>query len=429
MPRAIGANCRLLMLPETTYGTAPGSNWRRMPFLSCDLGAEQPLLDADVIGVGSNRDPAAPFLDTVTVAGQAVVPVDLINIGHWLRLLLGAPATTGSTNFIHTFGSGAASLPSNAMEIGYPDVPSFDVCTGVRADTLEMDFTPTGAATATFGLLGQGSVRTGATSGGTPTSAAYTAFNKAQGSITRSGSALAQVTGARLTYANGMEAVRTIRADRRVEGVDHRPRKPSPPPQPRAGLDAVRCRRGNDAGGVAEGVRQEAPHGAGAGCQVARVRALGQRHAIKVDCHPPPRNLAQRRRLARLGVGVQQAPHPLHFRARHRLAAQDAKPRRRQHLAQHVQQRGEVRHRPRVQRDGPRVTVGLARPVTGSRSHGVPVTSTNRMPVSAARSGRRGRPPFGFGRSGGSSGATAAQRSSETRGFAMPAPTRQSRFR
>jgi hypothetical protein len=62
------------------------------------------------------------------------VPVDLINIGHWLRLLLGAPTTTGSTNFIHTFGSGAASLPSNAMEIGYPDVPSFDVCTGVRAD-------------------------------------------------------------------------------------------------------------------------------------------------------------------------------------------------------------------------------------------------------------------------------------------------------
>lgn len=25
----------------------------------------------------------------------------------------------------------------------YPDVPSFDVCTGVRADTLEIDFSPT----------------------------------------------------------------------------------------------------------------------------------------------------------------------------------------------------------------------------------------------------------------------------------------------
>jgi hypothetical protein len=51
-------------------------------------------------------------------------------------------------------------------------------------------------------------------------SATYTAFNKAQGSISRAGSALAQVTGARLSFANGMEMVRTIRADRRIEGVD-----------------------------------------------------------------------------------------------------------------------------------------------------------------------------------------------------------------
>jgi hypothetical protein len=221
MPRAIGANCRLLTFPEATYGTAPGGNWRRMPFLSCDLGAEQPLLDADVIGVGSNRDPAAPFLDTVTVQGQAVVPVDLVNIGHWLRLLLGPPTTTGtSPNFIHTFASGVGALPSNSVEIGYPDVPSYDVCTGVRADTLEIDFSPTGVATASFGLMGQGSVRSGTSSGGTPTAASYTVFHKAQGAISRSGSPLAQVTGARMTYANGMEMVRTIRADRKVEGVD-----------------------------------------------------------------------------------------------------------------------------------------------------------------------------------------------------------------
>ncbi|WP_372624953.1 phage tail tube protein [Falsiroseomonas sp.] len=221
MPRAIGANCRLLMFPEVTYGTAPAGNWRRMPFLTCDLGAEQPLLDADVIGVGSNRDPAAPFLDIVTIQGQAVVPVDLVNIGHWLRLLLGAPTTTGTNpNFIHSFGSGAAALPSNSVEIGYPDVPSYDVCTGVRADTLEIDFSPSGPATAGFGLMGQGSTRGASSSGGTPVSAAYTAFNKAQGSISRAGSALAQVTGARMTFSNGMEMVRTIRADRRIEGVD-----------------------------------------------------------------------------------------------------------------------------------------------------------------------------------------------------------------
>ena len=220
MARAIGANCALLMIPEATYGTAPSGDWRRMPFLSCDLGAEQPLLDADVIGLGGNRDAAAPFLDTVTVSGSAVVPVDLNNIGHWLRLLLGAPVTTGTTNFTHSFGSGAAALPSNAIEVGYPDVPSYDLVTGVRADTLEIDFSPTGPATASFGLIGQGSVRTGASAGGTPTTAAYTAFNKAQGSISRAGAPLAQVTGAKLTHSNGIETVRTIRADRKIEGAD-----------------------------------------------------------------------------------------------------------------------------------------------------------------------------------------------------------------
>jgi hypothetical protein len=59
----------------------------------------------------------------------------------------------------------------------------------------------------------------------------------------------------------------------------------------------------------------------------------------------------------------------------------------------------------------------------GSISQGMPLLSTNKMPVSAARSGIGGRPPFGFGRSGGSRGAISAHGSSETRGPAMPAST------
>ncbi|UZO94922.1 Hypothetical protein RMP42_05802 (plasmid) [Roseomonas mucosa] len=60
-------------------------------------------------------------------------------------------------------------------------------------------------------------------------------------------------------------------------------------------------------------------------------------------------------------------------------------------------------------------------PISAGRySHGVPDVSTNRMPVSAARSCTRGRPPFGLARSRGSSGSIAAQRSSDTRGFDMP---------
>jgi hypothetical protein len=56
----------------------------------------------------------------------------------------------------------------------------------------------------------------------------------------------------------------------------------------------------------------------------------------------------------------------------------------------------------------------------GSISQGIPERSTNRMPVSEARSGTRGRPPLGFGGSGGSSGSITAQRASETRGWLIP---------
>jgi len=56
----------------------------------------------------------------------------------------------------------------------------------------------------------------------------------------------------------------------------------------------------------------------------------------------------------------------------------------------------------------------------GSISHGIPLFRTKTMPVSAARSLRRGRPPFGLAGSLGSSGSTTAQSSSLTSGLLMP---------
>jgi hypothetical protein len=64
----------------------------------------------------------------------------------------------------------------------------------------------------------------------------------------------------------------------------------------------------------------------------------------------------------------------------------------------------------------------------GNISQGMPLFSTNRMPVSAARLSTGGRPPFGFGRGGGNSGATTDHSLSQTRGFAIPWQTPLSQF-
>jgi hypothetical protein len=71
----------------------------------------------------------------------------------------------------------------------------------------------------------------------------------------------------------------------------------------------------------------------------------------------------------------------------------------------------------------------LPQPISGgSNSHGKPVLSTKMIPVSAARFGMRGRPPFGLSGSGGSSGSITSHNSSVRIGLAMPYSTNPYRF-
>jgi hypothetical protein len=221
MPRSIGANNRVYGKKESAYGTAPGGNFIQLPFYSFSLDTEQGRTAPTVIGVGTTRDPAAPNLDVVNVTGDAVVPVDLINIGHWLSILFGAPVTTGAgPDYTHTFKSGAATMPSWALEQAFPDVPQFFMQTGVRANTLQMNFSPSGEARATIGLVGQGTTLAGTTAAGTPTQATFTAFNQFQASIKRDGSPIGNVTEGSLNFSNNVEQVRTIRGDGKIEGAD-----------------------------------------------------------------------------------------------------------------------------------------------------------------------------------------------------------------
>ncbi len=86
---------------ETVYGTPPASGYRLMPFARTTLGAEQPLLNSELLGYG--RDPLAPIKDAVTADGEVVVPIDVEAFGFWLKAAFGAPTTTGTTPKTHTF--------------------------------------------------------------------------------------------------------------------------------------------------------------------------------------------------------------------------------------------------------------------------------------------------------------------------------------
>lgn len=218
MARAYGANAQLLGKFESVYGTPPAGDYIKFPFISSELGSEQGLVASDLLGQG--RDPAQPIRDVIKVEGNIVVPVDLRNFGHWLKALLGAPTTTGTGPYVHTFVSGAASLPSLAVEVGMPDIPIYFINAGVRVNSLQLSFARSGAASATLNCIAQGEESDTSSSGGTPTTAPLTRFNQFQGSIKKDGAALGNVTGAQLTYSNNLERIETIRDDGKIESAD-----------------------------------------------------------------------------------------------------------------------------------------------------------------------------------------------------------------
>lgn len=207
---------------EATEGIKPTGNYRKLPVKSFSLAPTENLQQDFVLSSpAATRDPMDPFRDFVELAGDAVVPLDLTNLGHWLRMLLGSPTTTGATDFTHVFKSGSNALPSAAFEKVYGDISgAHEGYLGVRANTLNMPIQPSGAADATIGMMGLSHTPNLTSAPGTPTTAAFERFQRFQGSVSRNGSALPAFMTGVLTFSNGMEAVKAVRNDRRIEGID-----------------------------------------------------------------------------------------------------------------------------------------------------------------------------------------------------------------
>ena len=189
MARAQGAWAQMALAFETTYGTPPASGFTRIPFASATLGAEQPLLNSELLGYG--RDPLPPIKDAVTSDGDVVVPIDAQAFGFWLKAAFGNPTTTGAeAPYTHQFQSGAWQMQRS------------------------------GLLTSTARLVAQGETVGAATAAGTPATLDLQRFGHFHGSIKRNGVDLGNVVSAEITYANNLDRIETIRADGRIDGAD-----------------------------------------------------------------------------------------------------------------------------------------------------------------------------------------------------------------
>jgi hypothetical protein len=228
MARSRGQDFILLMGEETTYGVQPASPWRRLPCISFDLGAEQTLQTEDVLSAGLGREDIDPYLNLQDVRGTAVVPIDVRNIGYWLKGVFGPATVTGASNpYTHTWAvSGAqVSLPSRSFEKGFPGALTNNKYlqpSGVKIDSMEMTWTNGSdqRPTASFGLIGQKEAVASSSAGGTPTTQTYTRFLQRTGALNYASTSLTDIMSATLRLSNGLEPIKTVNALGLAEGVD-----------------------------------------------------------------------------------------------------------------------------------------------------------------------------------------------------------------
>ncbi|MGC8732149.1 MAG: phage tail tube protein [Halothiobacillaceae bacterium] len=220
MARAQGARAQMALAFETTYGTPPVGGFTRMPFASTTLGAEQPLLNSELLGYG--RDPLAPIKDAVTADGDVVVPIDTAAFGFWLKAAFGDPVTSGEPPgpFTHAFRSGAWDLPSLSIETAMPEVPRYAMYSGCMLDQLTWQMQRAGLLTATAKLVAQGETMATASAAGAPATLDLKRFGHFNGQVARNGTALGNVVSAEITYANNLDRIETIRSDGRIDGAD-----------------------------------------------------------------------------------------------------------------------------------------------------------------------------------------------------------------
>lgn len=147
------ANAQLLLDFETAFKTSPLAPAAiKLPFNTCDLKVDQKPQSSIILGSG--RHAGKPFYGNKPVTGNLTGPIDLIAIGYILKMVFGAPTTTGvESPYTHTFKVGAIT-PSFLLEKGWPADSKYYLYNGCKAAGLNIGFGGNGELRYTVPIIG-----------------------------------------------------------------------------------------------------------------------------------------------------------------------------------------------------------------------------------------------------------------------------------
>ncbi len=204
---------------EVTWGT-PVAVDNYVPFISESMVKDiEQLMDPEV---RAYRDEPPQYPGIVQVKGDLVFAVRPATIGYFLRSCLGAPTTTGSTNYTHAFLPAASAfqaecfLPSYTYEI-HRDLASAFQYAGCVVDSLQLEMgVGQKIMRCTASILGKKVTLISKT---TPTLDATDPFLWSQASTTIGGGAVSQVESFSVKFSNNLEGIVTLNGSNELGAI------------------------------------------------------------------------------------------------------------------------------------------------------------------------------------------------------------------
>jgi hypothetical protein len=210
--RAIGRHADSFLIGfESSYGSAPADGYIDGAFYTHGLQEVRQKNEDPVLGVANqnDRDTARIMEGLPNLAGDLVAPVCLNFMGDLLRLVFGAPSSSGSDPYTHVFSSGADILPTASLQLPRRKsggVTKYQGFNGVAANTMRISAQKAdGVQQVSLGLVGRNEEDTTETvKDATPTARAYSPLAASLAAITLGGVS-GRIRSIDLTYNNGLE--------------------------------------------------------------------------------------------------------------------------------------------------------------------------------------------------------------------------------
>lgn len=197
---------------EATFGVPPVSGFTKFSFYKENIRETFGLQSDPLLGQNPNnaRDQVAPAPSLPEHGGSIDIPVCWNQLGLWLKMLFGAPVTTGAADKTHVFASGAATLPTRTIEI-QKLAADFRQHVGVAANGFSWEFEDAnGFHMAKVDVIGRGENLLTATAAGAPATVALDQIAKTRGVVRVNGVQAGFVRQGKFEYRNGLAAERYV---------------------------------------------------------------------------------------------------------------------------------------------------------------------------------------------------------------------------